>query len=355
MTNNDRLRGLRGLLPPGGGSFVVFDLEWNQNAYVPNPMMPHEIIEIGACRLSPEGEEEATFSMLVKPKLYRKIDRHIKKVTGITEEELSEGVSFSEAFQAFSDFCGKKPCLITWGRDDYPVLRRNLGFHRIPLALDAPVDAQLIFGFCHFGDAHRQMNLHAAMEETGTEKEVPAHRAIFDAECTAALLPFISKEAEAIPEKKRKELMSILDRERRLACAVQRSRLTRFTKKEEALTDRAITAMPCPVCGRETEFQTGWFDCGKGDRYDAVGLCREHGLCGGQLHLRHSAAGTLSMTQRVYPCYPSEAEEIAEACRRFLAIPPAKRHRRISMDEALAAARKAKEEKRRPRETGADA
>lgn len=354
MTSTDRLRGLRGLLPANGGSLVVFDLEWNQNAYVSNPLMPHEIIEIGACRLSPEGEEEATFSMLVKPRLYRRIDRHIKKVTGITEEELSGGVPFPEAFAAFSAFCGENPQLITWGRDDFPVLRKNLGFHRIDLKVNPPLDAQLVFGYSHFHDAHRQMNLHAAMEETGTEREVPAHRAVFDAECTAALLPFISKEAEALPADKKEELLSILDRERRVACAFQRSRLTRFSKREEALTDGAITAMPCPACKRETKFETAWFDAGK-DRYEAVGFCRDHGLCAGQMHLRRSPAGTLSMTQRVYPCSVGEAEEIAEAYRRFLAIPRARRHNRLSMDEALEAAQKARTQKERPPGAEADA
>ena len=342
MTNTDRLRGLRGLLPADGGSLVVFDLEWNQSAYASNPLMPHEIIEIGACRLSPEGAEEATFSVLVKPRLYRKVDRHIKKVTGITEEELSGGLPFAEAFGAFSAFCGENPQLVAWGRDDFPVLRRNLGYHRIPLALNPPLDAQLVFGFTHFGDSHRQMNLHAAMEETGTEREVPAHRAVFDAESRRGKAP-VGKE----------ELLSILDRERRVASAFQRSRLTRFARREEALTDRAITALPCPVCERETKFQTAWFDSGK-DRYDAVGLCREHGLCEGQMHLRRSAAGTLSMTQRVYPCSEKEAEGVEEAYRRFLAIPPARRRNRLSMEEALAAARKEKQSGRSPG-TGADA
>lgn len=344
MTNTDRLRGFTGLLPPGGGSLVVFDLEWNQNAYVPNPLMPHEIIEIGACRLSPQGETEATFSMLIKPKLYRRLDRHIKKVTGITEEELAIGVSFPEAFSAFSEFCGKRPDLVTWGRDDFPVLRRNLNFYRIPLKLSPPTDAQMIFGFTHLKDAHRQMNLHAAMEETGTEKEVPAHRAVFDAECTAALLPFVSKEAAALSPARREQLLSLLDRERRMASAFQRSRLTRFTKREDALLDRAITALPCPVCGRETAFVTAWFDSGKGDRYDAVGLCQEHGLCEGQLHLRRASAGTLSMTQKVYPCYPEEAEAVAKAYREFLAIPKARRRYRICMEEVLEAARKPKKD-----------
>ncbi len=336
MSQPSGLRGLYPLFEQSGGHVVVFDLEWNQNAYVPNPRMPHEIIEIGACRLSPSGEEEASMSVLVRPNLYRRIDRHIKKVTGITEEELSEGMPFPEAYAAFSEFCGESPRLVTWGRDDYSVLRRNLAFYSIPLRLSPPMDAQLVFGYCHFGDAHRQMNLHAAMEETGTVLEVPAHRAVFDAACTAALLPGIAAEAAALPPEKKAELLSVLDRERRVASAAGRQRLTRFSKHAEALLDDAITAMPCPVCSRETRFLVSWFDGGR-ERYEAVGVCGEHGLCEGQMHLRRGAGGTLLMSQRVYPCSQAEADAVREAYGRFLAVPPQKRHHRLCMDEVRGA------------------
>ena len=37
-------------------NIIVFDLEWNQSGYNPNHRMPHEIIEIGACRVDCGGE-----------------------------------------------------------------------------------------------------------------------------------------------------------------------------------------------------------------------------------------------------------------------------------------------------------
>ena len=69
---------------------IVFDLEWNQSGYNPNHRMPHEIIEIGACRVDREGHVVSRFSELIRPRVYKRLDKHIKQVTGITEQELAE-------------------------------------------------------------------------------------------------------------------------------------------------------------------------------------------------------------------------------------------------------------------------
>ena len=170
---------------------IVFDLEWNQSGYNPNHRMPHEIIEIGACRVDREGHVVSRFSELICPRVYKRLDKHIKQVTGITEQELAQGRPFSDVFGDFISWCGEDAQLVTWGRDDYPVLKRNAAFFMTPMPFDPPIDAQLVFGFCCLGGEHKQMNLHAAMEQMNVELDVAAHRAVNDAECTAALLPIV--------------------------------------------------------------------------------------------------------------------------------------------------------------------
>lgn len=44
----------------------------------------------------------------------------------------------------------------TWGRDDYPVLKRNAAFFMTPMPFEPPLDAQLIFGLCCLGSAHQR-------------------------------------------------------------------------------------------------------------------------------------------------------------------------------------------------------
>ena len=92
--------------------------------------------------------------MLIRPRVYQKLDKHIKQVTGITEEELANGKPFSDVFGDFIAWCGEDVQLVTWGRDDYPVLKRNAAFFMTPMPFEPPMDAQLIFGFCCLGGAH---------------------------------------------------------------------------------------------------------------------------------------------------------------------------------------------------------
>ena len=75
-------------------NIIVFDLEWNQSGYNPNHRMPHEIIEIGACRVDRAGNVVSRFSELIRPRVYKRLDKHIKQVTGITEQELAQGARF---------------------------------------------------------------------------------------------------------------------------------------------------------------------------------------------------------------------------------------------------------------------
>lgn len=310
-------------------SIIVFDLEWNQSSYTPNQRMPHEIIEIGACRMQASGVAD-TFSRLVRPKLYKKLDKHIKSVTGITDAELAEGgAAFSEVFADFCAWCGEGARLVTWGRDDYPVLRRNAAFYGLRVPFEPPVDAQLVFAHACLHDPHQQMNLHGAMEALDISLDVPAHRAVYDAQCTAALLPAIDRAVEALDGEERAQLYAALDRERRIAESVLRSVLTRYATYAPALADDALMAISCPVCGAKTAFDVPWFDGGR-DKYAALSVCPEHGAVYAQMHFKRAPSGLLILHQRAFLASPEEIEGVREHYRLFALTPSRKRRHRQS-------------------------
>ena len=64
-------------------NYIVFDLEWNQcyggQEFV-NPRMPSEIIEIGAVKLDEKLNIIDRYESYVKPRLYRKLQPHIKAI-----------------------------------------------------------------------------------------------------------------------------------------------------------------------------------------------------------------------------------------------------------------------------------
>jgi len=313
---------------------IVFDLEWNQSSYNPNHRMPHEIIEIGACRVDRNFSVVDTFSRLIRPRLYKRLDKHIKKVTGITEAELEEGGSFSDVFADFINWCGTDAQLITWGRDDFPVLKRNAAFHQTQMPFDPPLDAQLVFGGALLGSCYQQMNLHAALEHQNIVIEVPAHRAVYDAQCTAAMLSSIETAFSALQEEKRAQILGVIAKEKRVASSVLLSLPTKYTYQTDALADERLMNIACPKCGKRTAFDTPWFDSGR-EKYMAISLCPSHGAAYGQMHFKRASNGMLVMHQRVYSASEEEIADVRDRYRLYLLTPPRKRHHRLNMEEAV--------------------
>ena len=313
---------------------IVFDLEWNQSSYNPNHRMPHEIIEIGACRVDREYRIVDTFSALIRPRLYKKLDKHIKKVTGMTEAELETGGTFSDVFADFAAWCGEDTQLITWGRDDFPVLRRNAAFYQTPMPFEPPTDAQLVFGGACLGSCHQQMNLHAALEHQNILIEVPAHRAVYDAQCTATMLRSIDEAVAQLDEQKRRQMDATIAREKRIASSMLRSQPTRYGYQTDLLADEQLMNIPCPKCGRRTAFDTPWFDSGR-EKYLAIASCPSHGFAYGQMHFKRGSNGLLIMHQRVYSACEEEVQDVRERYRLYLITPPRKRHHRLNMEEAV--------------------
>ena len=313
--------------------FIVLDLEWNQSSYAPNHRMPHEIIEIGACRVDAQGHVVESFSRLIRPRVYKRLDKHIRSVTGITEEEIKRGGTFEDVFADFLAFCGEGAQLVTWGRDDYPVLRRNAAFFHQPQPFRPPLDLQLVFSHACLKEAPQQMNLHSALERMNLSPDVPAHRAVYDAQCTAALMPVIDEAVLAMEPAALSQLRAALDKERRIADSVLRSMPTRHAYQTNALADAALMAIACPVCGEKTAFDTPWFDSGR-EKYLALSSCERHGMTYAQMHFKRAQSGLLIMHQRAFAASDEEIADVRERYRLYRLTPPKKRHHRLNMEDA---------------------
>lgn len=308
---------------------VILDLEWNQGTYYTNPRIPHEIIEMGAVKIDPEGNIVSKFSRIVHPQIYKRMDRHIQSVTGITQAEIDQGEGFSTVFSDFTAWC-KNARLVTWGRDDYPVLKRNVEYYHIHLDIEPPIDAQLLFGFLFYEDETRQMNLHSAIEQMEIKDEIPAHRAIYDAEATSLLLPFINRKLEEAGDEALSRLFGILEKEKRVAKARVVSFPTYHTLYTEAIRDPRVTRLNCPVCNKRMTFSVPWFDSGK-EKYECLCHCKEHGDLVGNMHFRKSTNGKIIINQRILLAVEDQVRNVRNKYHAFKMIPENKRHHRLEM------------------------
>ncbi len=119
--------------------YIVFDLEFNQgfdfSKMKKNKTIakcPFEIIQIGAVKLDENLNTTSTFSRLVKPKVYKRIHPFVKKITGITMDQVRNEKPFKEVYKEFIEFIkNEKSSLCVWGTADIKELFRNIEYHKL--------------------------------------------------------------------------------------------------------------------------------------------------------------------------------------------------------------------------------
>lgn len=176
-------------------NLIVFDLEWNIG-YQPKTFLYHgteltlrgEIIQIGAVRINERGEEQDTFEVNLRPRIFRKLQHHIAKVTGLSQGDLDAGLPMKTGLQKFLDWAGPDAELAEWGLDDVPVLKQNLFLVGLDESWPARwYDLQRIFLQTYPRKEGEGMTLESVVDRLEIPKDEPFHNALDDALYTARI------------------------------------------------------------------------------------------------------------------------------------------------------------------------
>ncbi len=168
---------------------IVFDLEWNQplKGRTPVPGLPDEIIQIGAAKIDLQGNVLDTFSQIIKPFYYTKLNKDVSELTLLTDADLEGGLPFAEAMDAFRAWCGSDFALLSWSGSDGHVLSRNCRKFGYPTDwLPDLFDAQLMFDDYEMQE-DRSWPLNYALYHF-QEKPDGAHNALADVISTVLVL-----------------------------------------------------------------------------------------------------------------------------------------------------------------------
>ena len=170
-------------------NLIVFDLEWNIG-YQPKTFLYHgteltlrgEIIQIGAVRINARGDVLDTFEVNLRPRIFRKLQHHIAKVTGLSQGDLDAGLPMKEGLQKFLDWAGPDAELAEWGLDDVPVLKQNLFLAGLDENWpDRWYDLQRIFLKAYPRKEGEGLTLESVVDRLGIPKGEPFHNALDDA------------------------------------------------------------------------------------------------------------------------------------------------------------------------------
>lgn len=274
--------------------YIILDMEWNQaldrDHTVQEPVLLRgEIIQIGAVKADENFNFVDKLKINVAPKYYKKMNRHVEKITGITSEMLSKGESFPEAFQRLREWCTPEFRFITWGFDDIAMLADNLELHGFDPSYGSDyVNLQLIYK--NQIDKERvQWSLSDAVERLQIPMDAQAHDAMNDAWFTF-------------------EVCRKLDMKKGLAeysgmSAGQRPVISReiFRDVEDIrkiTADKKLTSVPCPECGNSLS-DGEWLSLGA-VRKNNICNCPQHGDFLVKLVCKRVSANRWNVTRSVY-------------------------------------------------------
>ena len=159
--------------------------------------MRNEIIQIGAVMLNDKHHIIDEFSAYAKPE-FGHLDKFIKELTGITEEDLNSAKSLRIVLQQFMEWIGdRKARVISWSDNDYQQLKyemrvKKIKNHKIQDLFDDWVDFQKSFDkMLHL---NRQYGLEDAMKIGRVQPLGRQHNGLCDAYNTARLYAKVYKQ-----------------------------------------------------------------------------------------------------------------------------------------------------------------
>lgn len=265
-------------------NLIVFDLEWNIG-YQPKTFQYHgveltlrgEIIQIGAVRIDENAQVLDTFEMTLRPRIFRKLQRHIAKVTGLSQGDLDAGVPIAEGLARFVDWAGPDAEFAEWGLDDVPVLKQNLFLYGMDENWPARwYDLQRLFLQAYPRQEGEGMTLESVVDRLGIPKQDPFHNALDDALYTVRVcrkLP-LAQGLAAYPDEKEQLVQALLtDPEAEyhdLRCWFG------LLDHDAYKADPELCTPHCPVCGAPLALGDIWLKRGNTGYYTEA-TCPAHG------------------------------------------------------------------------------
>lgn len=249
---------------------VIFDLEWNSGLY--EKLHLDEILQIGAVKCDrPGGWVKDSFSVFIRPKLHRRYSPAAEALPDLEEAKRSP-LDFKTAAGRFFDWCAGETVFATWGANDFMVLRQNIEFWKLDVALPATyVDLQSAFDAAV--GSKNSISLERAVEYCRVPDIFDPHNALSDAIYAWAVCAHVTggqiEAAQRVP--------AVAGLRHPTSVLPKRKTPWRgpYESEKDMLNNRACRRATCPECGARIPV-TRWAYT-EGGPYFAKFTCPAHG------------------------------------------------------------------------------
>lgn len=288
--------------------YIIIDLEWNQPDTAQKSIryrlpfrLQGEIFQIGAVRLSESMQLLDEFEATICPVFFPKLNQRIQRLTGISMDQLNQGISFSEAMHMLQQWCGDDVTFLTWGADDKVIMEQNLLIHNYTANWIVQwIDLQVIYNLQITGD-HNQRSLQTAMEYFHIKQTRNHHDALGDAYHTALIGSHLDLKSGILEYQKwqNSRLKVMQKKHRQMGMPALKKIVSRkYKKKEEVFADLKRIAFRCPICNVKLQ-KDRWIGHGI-NQYMMLVECENHEKFLIRLHLRKLQDGAWIATRLFY-------------------------------------------------------
>ncbi|AJS58403.1 3'-5' exonuclease [Paenibacillus sp. IHBB 10380] len=166
--------------------YIILDIEFNGRKFASD--LPMEVIEIGAVKLDSSLRQIDSFSSLIKPVYFSKLNSFIKKKTGIPQEGIDQAEGFRKVITDFQSWLNQSEefLLVTWGGEDLKRIVYDTRMHKLDDSLWMAANYfDLLKGFVRYKNVTNDVSVEAALIDLNITATGTAHRALDDAQMTS--------------------------------------------------------------------------------------------------------------------------------------------------------------------------
>lgn len=254
-------------------NYIVLDLEWNQ-PFSPKSKkrrttgLDAEIIQIGAIKLNQDQKVQSEIKLTIRPKIYTVLHHQVRRLTGLSKEDLALGFTFPDALELFSQWCGKNFVFLTWGNSDMPVFRSNMRFYNLNNGWFPPTYNLQVFFAHQIAKSKDQWSLKRALEHLNIETEGTQHDALYDARNTVKVVTSLDLK-KGIAEY---DYDFFADG---FSGKLSTADFTGFYSKRALFKHEDIRYFECPFCGALLSYE-GWIPQNY-TTFLSLATCEDHG------------------------------------------------------------------------------
>ncbi len=106
-------------------NYIILDLEWDSAYCKKHGKFVNQILQIGAVKLDENFCERGKFGKTVRSSFSKKVSKRFTELTGITTEDMLNGIPFENAVQLYNEWVGDDIITLTWSNSDLFTIIEN--------------------------------------------------------------------------------------------------------------------------------------------------------------------------------------------------------------------------------------